>query len=713
MFDVDISKPVGRSIRVRPLAALFVLFALSALFLPPASPCCAAPSRMEAAFWAKDWRTMDELYVKSYKTPPTRSEDVAGSSLSPQEFSLYANALWRRGRYADSLAIFSGIDGAVSDDLRPYRRMLSVLGSERTGRKREAYEEGRAFWESAPEPVRYYLAYAMGRLCVDLELPDEAMAWYRRMLALATDRKRRLQALSRMIDLPGLEADEAATLLIDMPSSAKALAFCRDLPAGKHPRAEYALGYKAYAAKEYETAMKHFALASADVSYGEAARYYHAYAAYREKRDGTAFELWAGIARAGYEYPQRSVQRLTVLANRAKRADILKLFDEVARKREKDYPELAADALVGLIRLGDAEQSAAAEKKLFADHPASNQTATIRWERGWKAWKAGKHQTAYDEWSKGYDPGIANAELASRLLYWQIRALEKLGSPVAASRVRDRMAEEWPGEYHTFLVHEAGGVVSGDVPASCDVRSPLELWGFVTYARLESEAAAALPAASADVADLYRAVRLAHWEGDHASGVRAFAALSRAVSPDVRARSGFLQNAYPRAFPQDVAAAAKKTGLDAAVIWGVMRQESLYEPDVTSVAGAYGLMQLMPATGRSEAKKMGMAEDAYRNPTHNILLGANHLVGLIARFKEHPLAYAAYNAGGSPVTRWSREPIADMAEWVEDIGYRETRGYVKAVMRNVRMYRLLYPEKRAAPASDDVGKAEQAGEKLP
>ena len=124
----------------------------------------------------------------------------------------------------------------------------------------------------------------------------------------------------------------------------------------------------------------------------------------------------------------------------------------------------------------------------------------------------------------------------------------------------------------------------------------------------------------------------------------------------------------------------------------MIRQESLYEPDVTSSAGAYGLMQLMPATAREEAKKLEMPPDSYKTPAGNVLLGANHLAGLFARFKDAPRSLAAYNAGGTPVTRWSAQPIADMTEWVEDIAYAETRGYVKAVLRNIEAYRLLYPQ---------------------
>jgi soluble lytic murein transglycosylase len=168
--------------------------------------------------------------------------------------------------------------------------------------------------------------------------------------------------------------------------------------------------------------------------------------------------------------------------------------------------------------------------------------------------------------------------------------------------------------------------------------------------------------------------------------------LQGVISPSELASSELLKISYPRAFETDVLEASEKTGVSPAIIWGVMRQESLYEPDVTSSAGAYGLMQLMPATARGEAKKMSLSDDAYLKPADNILLGANHLTGLFARFKEAPLSLAAYNAGGSPVSKWSKAPITDMAEWVEDIAYRETRGYVKAVLRNIEVYKLLYPQ---------------------
>jgi soluble lytic murein transglycosylase len=101
-------------------------------------------------------------------------------------------------------------------------------------------------------------------------------------------------------------------------------------------------------------------------------------------------------------------------------------------------------------------------------------------------------------------------------------------------------------------------------------------------------------------------------------------------------------------------------------------------------------MQLMPDTAKGEAKKMAISDDAYLNPADNVTLGANYLAGLFARYGEAPLVFAAYNAGGGRVAKWTKKEITDMTEWVEDIPFRETRDYVKAVSRNIKAYKTLY-----------------------
>jgi soluble lytic murein transglycosylase len=571
--------------------------------------------------------------------------------------------------------------------------MLFVLGTERTKRKEESLDRGLALWNSdPPENMRYYIAYAMARLSLDMSMKDESALWLRRMYDHAPDKKHAIQALSQIIELGAASPDDAAAALINSPSDTKALALLANVPAGTSGLVEYALGYRAYIDKKYGEAMAHFELASRDIEYGEAARYHHAFSAYYEKKDDIAYELWSDLVLTGFDYPQRSVRRLETLAGRDKKNDIIALFKKAAPAREKDYPAVASDALAALMRIGGPSEAREAERILFDRHTPSAQATAIRWERGWKAWKEGKYRAAYDQWYAGYSPDIENAEMASRLLYWQIRALEKLKSPVAAERVKKQLASEWPAEYYTFLANPDGGIKPEAVPEKYVISGDLVEWGFVTGAQLESSNITAANVTSEDIPVLCRTVRLAIWNGDFSSAARTFSIMRRVIPKSELAYSELLKMSYPQAFKTNVETASKKTGMPRAVIWGVMRQESLYEPDVTSSAGAYGLMQLMPATARGESKKMAMSADAYLLPSDNILLGANHLAGLFARFKKAPLALAAYNAGGSPVSRWSKSPITDMAEWVENIAYRETLGYVKAVLRNIEVYKSLYGE---------------------
>ncbi|MDR1133608.1 MAG: lytic transglycosylase domain-containing protein [Synergistaceae bacterium] len=676
----------------------FIMITLFAAAVVLVFPFRADSSVIDDAFWARDWKTMDSVYSASVSGDAV----LETPALSPREKSVYANGLWLQGRYSESVAILESIQQILPEHLRAYAYMLSILGAERTDRKQDAFEHGLALWNSGPpDAVKYYLAYAMARLSRDLEYKDETVLWYRRMYELAPDKKREAEALAEIMNLGGANAGDAAAMLLDSPADARALAV---LAAGAAERAggliSYALGYIAYTNKKYGDAMKHFDAASADVKYGEAARYHGAYSAYYLKKDDDAYNLWKNIAMSGFDYPQRSVRALETLSRRSKKNDVIKLFGEIAARRAEDYPDVAIDALASTMRIGGAKEAKAAEEKLFTSHASSAQAATIRWERGWASWKGKKYRAAYDQWSAGYSAGIPNAELASRLLYWQSRSLEKLNSPKAAERVRNELLSNWPGEYYAFLVSPDGGIRQESVPEKFAVSSDLAEWGFVSYAKLEGTNILPAAATSADVPALYRSARLSLWDGEFAPAARMFTTMQRTLPRNEFAASELLKLAYPRAFEDTVLAASEKTGVAPEIIWGVMRQESMYQPDVTSRAGAYGLMQLMPGTAKGEARKMAVSDDAYLNPADNIMLGANHLAGLFARYDEAPLAFAAYNAGGGRVNKWAQNPITDMAEWIEDIPFRETRGYVKAVTRNIEAYKTLYPkeEKKEAEA---------------
>ena len=137
-------------------------------------------------------------------------------------------------------------------------------------------------------------------------------------------------------------------------------------------------------------------------------------------------------------------------------------------------------------------------------------------------------------------------------------------------------------------------------------------------------------------------------------------------------------------------------GVDEAFALAVMRQESGFDPEAASPAGARGLMQLMPATAAAVARRTGDADGPLANPAVNMRLGTAYLHMLLDQFHGAlPLAAAAYNAGPNRVTDWlaaSGDPRGGgetaMVDWIELIPFNETRNYVQRVMENVEVYRV-------------------------
>jgi soluble lytic murein transglycosylase len=141
---------------------------------------------------------------------------------------------------------------------------------------------------------------------------------------------------------------------------------------------------------------------------------------------------------------------------------------------------------------------------------------------------------------------------------------------------------------------------------------------------------------------------------------------------------------YPRPYRTAVSSAAKLTGLETELIYGVMRQESLYRSDALSPAGARGLLQLLPETAqliaRSLQKPKPRPDDLFK-PEVNVVLGASQLEALTRKFDgARVMALAGYNAGPNAARRWQPDRPLDSDIWIENIPYDETRGYVQRVL---------------------------------
>jgi len=142
-----------------------------------------------------------------------------------------------------------------------------------------------------------------------------------------------------------------------------------------------------------------------------------------------------------------------------------------------------------------------------------------------------------------------------------------------------------------------------------------------------------------------------------------------------------------------VEAEAQEFGVDALLLAALVRQESVFDVQALSPAGARGLAQLLPSTASLMARGLDVTfyPEWITVPDLNLHLGAAHLAELIKRFGRVDAAVAAYNAGPTPVRRWlERGAAADPDRFIELIPYAETRGYVRSILRNRELYRALY-----------------------
>ena len=194
----------------------------------------------------------------------------------------------------------------------------------------------------------------------------------------------------------------------------------------------------------------------------------------------------------------------------------------------------------------------------------------------------------------------------------------------------------------------------------------------------------------------------------------------RCINTSERTRDAVhIAQRFPMPLQDAMLAAAKEAALDPAVLLGLVRQESRFITDVRSHVGASGLMQLMPATARWTAKKVGLdfKPEMINDPAVNLRLGATYLKRLVDDFDGSlPLATAAYNAGPGRPRRWREGPPLEPAAWAETIPFNETRDYVKKVLANAVVYnallglppvgihtrlgRAIGPRDPAAPATD-------------
>ena len=165
----------------------------------------------------------------------------------------------------------------------------------------------------------------------------------------------------------------------------------------------------------------------------------------------------------------------------------------------------------------------------------------------------------------------------------------------------------------------------------------------------------------------------------------------RCINTSERTKTAIdMEQRFPTPLRDTVLRKAKAVGLDPAYVYGLIRQESRFVTDARSGVGASGLMQVMPATARWTAKKIGLtsfAVEQLNDHEVNVAIGTGYLKLVLDDFGgSMPMAAAAYNAGPGRPRVWRNGPVLEAAIWAEAIPFLETRDYVKKVLSNTTNY---------------------------
>jgi soluble lytic murein transglycosylase len=349
----------------------------------------------------------------------------------------------------------------------------------------------------------------------------------------------------------------------------------------------------------------------------------------------------------------------------------------------------------------------------------------VLWNIGWLYYMKqdyAKAEEYFDRMTRDY----RNKPEYPQYLYWKARALERMGSSGEAVTIFRTVREKYIATYYGHLAGLRLRSLGVDVPATPrDDTFDESFWtrdfgkydSFTSDTRITSHLTRALELMTmnmdADAAAeielvvdrcvgdpdlLVEVARLLRYSGDYYTPIlmaaRHFSHLFDQYRPG--ANDVYWQMRYPEGYKKEVERFSKEFGLDPSFVYAVIREESLFQPRVTSWAGAVGLMQIMPATGKTIAAQLGVddfAVEDLKDCRTNVRFGIYYLSDLMKEFGgEKVYALCGYNAGPGNAHKWikSRDPGMEMDEFIENIPFSETRAYVKRILNTESIYRAVY-----------------------
>lgn len=604
------------------------------------------------------------------------------------------------------------LDLPALDDYRRFWMARSLADLDQTG---DAIAEYENFLATSANPIlRNPASLHLASLYRTADQPAKALALYEEQLVQDADPARILYLLAAISQ----EHDAARAqkwrleLLEKHPLSEHARKSLAHLPKQLDARTAYAKAHTYYSHKQFNQAIKSFRhfirahsgdqrVAKAHFMLGRA----HLAAGHYNKAEQV---LRTVHERYGSPMALYRIAGLSVRKNREDQA--IAAYASFAKR----YPQhdLADDALWQAAKAAERNSQFARAATLYgrlAEHyPQTDYGDEARWGVGFARYCQEQYAQALAAFERASQQA-RQPYVIDQSLYWAGKSAHQLGQTDDATAFYRRAAAGFPRSYYSAravqLGHRERVQLAGrsaenrrqDVPALAH-RAPLERAGLLNQLGLRDWAAAEMEQAVRDhkghkaalkgIRDYYEAL------GFRGEALRLSLRLFDGQDPQELARI------YPTYYWEEIVAAAAEAQIDPLLVLSVIRQESTFNESAVSRAGARGLMQIMPHTGLTLARTLQIKPfelHALFDPAVSIRLGSYFLGDQMRQFATRSgadlgfeLGLAAYNAGPHNARRWLKSfPSEDADAFVERIPYKETRLYVKLVLRNYAIYKAL------------------------
>ncbi|MEM6518821.1 MAG: transglycosylase SLT domain-containing protein [Cyanobacteria bacterium P01_C01_bin.70] len=397
-------------------------------------------------------------------------------------------------------------------------------------------------------------------------------------------------------------------------------------------------------------------------------------------------------------------------------AAALQLLDQVV----KQFPQRAGEALQEQVAIMEALDSPDTAKQLreriLKKHSSSAEAAVLRAQYARKAGRAGNWSGAI-QWADQVLKENAEDELAPEMGFWAGKWASQAGQVKVATRRFEQVIRDYPDSYFAWRSAVALGWNVGNfqtvrslqprtalpnqrqsLPAGSDELQELYLLG-------QDEAAWALwqvefeSLQDPSVAEQFTDGVMRVGVGDTLDGIFMISSLDWRDAPEeqktlqqLQQHPAYWHTLYPFPYADLIARWSAERQLNPLLVTALMRQESRFEPQIKSVVGATGLMQVMPETADWIRSRSSLTATNLENPNDNINLGTWYLDYTHAEYDNHSLyAVASYNAGPGNVADWiARGGYEDVDDFADKIPFPETKNYIRAVFGGYWNYLRLY-----------------------